>query len=199
MIMMNNKSNRIFYIAFMCAVLILPFVSKAQDNGQADIKNVWGKWQVSLNFGTQMSGIKDEDFVAGNYAPLLNVSAGKWFSPALALQVGYKGWYFHQIIDDKKYNYGYYYGEAVLNVNSLFRNFDDSCIWSIYLHGGSGYFYNYTYERPNICADMGITNNIRLTKNFQANLDVSAIVGWDIYQGNEDVLPGISLGINYLF
>jgi hypothetical protein len=46
---------------------------------------------------------------------------------------------------------------------------------------------------------MGISNNLRISGSFQASLDVSAIVGWDIYQGNDDILPGISLGIAYLF
>jgi len=171
----------------------------AQPTGMPSSNSCWGEWQVSLNFGTQMSGIKDEDFVASNYAPLLNVSFGKWFSPILALQVGYKGWYFHQIIDDKKYRYGFYYAESVLNVPRLFSAYSGSSGWSLYLKGGAGYFYNYHYDRPNVCADLGIANNYRLGDHFQASLDISAIMGWDIYQGNEDILPGITVGINYLF
>ena len=163
------------------------------------MKSVWGDWQVSLRFGTQMSGIKDEDFVASNFSPLLNVSLGKWFSPVIALQVGYKGWYFNTIADEKKHAYGFYYGEAVLNTNALLKNYNQSCRWSLYLHFGSGYFYNYDYDRPNVCADMGISNNYRISDRFQACLDVSAIVGWDIYQGDDDILPGISFGIAYLF
>lgn len=184
---------------FIILALLFTENSFAQKAGNRQSGSCWGPWQVSVSFGTQMSGIKDEDFVAGNYAPLLNVAAGKWFSPSIAVQVGYKGWYFHQIIDDNKYKYGYYYGEAVLNVNSLFRNYDASRPWSLHLHGGSGYFYNYNYNRPNVCADGGITNNLRISGSFRASLDISAIVGWDIYQGDEDILPGITLGLSYLF
>lgn len=173
--------------------------STAQNAGNSNMIPCWGPWQLSLNFGTQMSGIKDEDFVASNYAPLLNVTAGKWFSPSLALQIGYKGWYHKLITDEEKHNYGYYYGEAVLNVNSLFRNYNGSNKWSLYLHGGAGYFYNYDYERPNVCANMGISNNYRFADHFQASLDISAIIGWDIYQGDEDILPGVSVGIDYFF
>jgi hypothetical protein len=194
---MNLKNC--FFLVWTLLILFIADNSVAQKSGNSATNSCWGKWQVSLNMGTQMSGIKDEDFVSGNIAPLLKVSVGKWFSPALALQIGYQGWYFHQIIDDKQYHYGYYFGEAVLNINGLFRNYNASGLWSLYLHGGAGYFYNYTYNRPNVCGDMGISNNFRLSDNFKASLDISAIVGWDIYQGNDDILPGISLGIAYLF
>lgn len=195
---MDSKYKDCFFLVSIFLVLSLADNCKAQTAVNPQ-NHCWGDWQVSINFGTQMSGIKDEDFVANNYAPLLNVSFAKWFSPSLAIQFGYKGWYFHQIIDDNKYKYGYYYGEAVLNVNSLFRNYNSSAGWSLYLHCGSGYFYNYHYKKPNVCANMGISNNYRFAENFQASLDISAIVGWDIYQGDEDILPGITVGISYLF
>jgi len=190
--------NKVYIASFL---LIVFFSSNctAQEAETVDMKNVWGDWQITLRVGTQMSGIKKEDFVASNYSPLLNVSIGKWFSPVLALQLGYKGWYFNTISDEKKHNYGYYYGEALLNVNRLFKQYKESCKWSLYLHCGSGYFYNYDYNRPNVCADLGISNNYRFSNMFQASLDVSAIVGWDIYQGDEDILPGLSIGIAYLF
>lgn len=156
-------------------------------------------WQISLGVGLQMSGIKSEDFVSSNYSPLINVTVGKWFTPALAIQIAYKGWYFNTISDEKKHNYGYYYGEAVFNINNLVRTGISSTKWSFYLHVGSGYFYNYRYERPNICANLGVSNNFRLNDKFLAFLNLSAIMGWDIYQGDEDILPAISLGINYLF
>jgi hypothetical protein len=191
--------NTIVYAALLLTMLYFSPDCTAQDTGNADMKSVWGDWQVSFRIGTQMSGIKDEDFIASNYAPLLNVSVGKWFSPVLALQLGYKGWYFHTIADDKKHKYGYYYGEAVLNVNRLFRTYKESCKWSLYLHCGSGYFYNYDYGQPNVCADMGLSNNYRISKAIQASLDVSAIAGWDIYQGDADILPGVTVGVAYLF
>jgi len=167
----------IVYTALFFTMLYSSHDCNAQGTGNADMASVWGDWQLSFRMGTQMSGIKDENFVASNYSPLLNVSFGKWFSPVLALQLGYKGWYFNSISDEDKHKYGYYYGEAVLNVNKLFKQYKESCKWSLYLHAGSGYFYNYTYNRPNVCADLGISNNYRISDLFQASLDVSAIMG----------------------
>jgi hypothetical protein len=196
---MKIMLKNIFYTAFLFTMLYSSSDCIAQGTGNAGMNGVWGPWQVTVGIGTQMSGIKDEDFIASNYAPLLDVSIGKWFSPVLALKLGYKGWYFHTIADDIKHKYGYYHGEAVLNVNRLFRSYRESCRWSLYLHSGAGYFYNYDYNQPNICGDLGITNNYRLSDSFQLSLDVSAIVGWDIYQGDEDILPGVTVGVAYCF
>lgn len=185
---------------FLFSILTLDFfMSDARGQEKDGSNGYWGDWQVSLGFGTQMSGIKDEDFVASNYSPLLNVSFGKWFSPALALEIGYRGWYFNTISDDEKRRYGYYHGSAVLNVKALLRGYDENGIWFPWLHAGSGYFYNHYYGRPNICADFGISNNFRITEKLSAGLEISALVGWDIYQGDEDVLPGLAVAVRYLF
>jgi len=156
-------------------------------------------WFINVNLGTQMSGIKSEDFIVSNFSPLLGLSFGKWVAPAIALKVGYKGWYFNTISDSIKHYYTYIYGEVIVNTNALILKNYTPGIWSLFLHVGSGYFYNNEYNRPNICANFGITNNIRIIKNLLTNIDISAIVGWDIYQGDADILPGLTLGITYLF
>ena len=146
-----------------------------------------------------MSGIKDEDFISTNIAPLVTFSAGKWFTPYLALQIGYRGFYFNSIADDFRHHYGYYFGEVIVNMNQLIKPTLTPGKWNLNLHGGSGYFYNYDYQQPNVCASLGIQNNLAIIKKLSAFLDVSAIIGWDIYQGDEDILPGISLGVSYAF
>ncbi len=98
-----------------------------------------------------------------------------------------------------KHHYNYFYGEAVLNLNNVIRSERINQSWSLLLHTGVGYFYNHVYSRPNICANIGIQNTYQLTNQFQANLDISSIIGWDIYQGDEDILPGITFGVIYLF
>lgn len=49
------------------------------------------EWFVSVSGGVQISGYKKVDFVSSNVSPLINVTAGKWFAPELAIRVGYKG------------------------------------------------------------------------------------------------------------
>ena len=108
------------------------------------------KWFVSLNLGSQMSGIKSEDFVYSNYSPLLRLSVGKWFSREMALNVGYQN--------------------------------------------------NKSTGQPNIIATTtSISNNFKIADNLCISLTTSAIMGWNIYQGDEDILPGVALGISYRF
>ena len=187
------------FIPILLLCLLYSGRSSAQINKEFIGNNFELNWQISLNIGAQMSGIKSEDFVSSNYSPLLDASLGKWFAPSLALQFGYRGWYFNLISDEQKHYYGYYFGEALLNIKALIKNYPKPPKWSFYLHAGSGYFYNYDYDRPNICAHLGVSNNYRVSNNLQTNLGLSAIFGWDIYQGDEDILPGLSIGVSYLF
>ncbi len=183
----------------ICFILSFLTVTKSQTQDTSYLIEAKLSWFVSVNYGYQMSGIKSEDFVKSNYSPLFNSTLGKWFGPYLALQIGYKGFYFNYIGDDVKHHYNYYYGEAVINLNNAVHPDRINTSWSLLLHTGVGYFYNHVYSRPNICANIGLQNNYQLTNHFQACLDISFIIGQDIYQGDEDILPGITFGVTYFF
>jgi len=146
-----------------------------------------------------MSGIKDEDFISSNYSPLYNISAGKWFNHQFAIQVGYKGFYFNAIADEIKHHYNYLYSEAVINFNNFVDPDRINKKWNILLHAGPGYFYNHIYRKASLHFNLGIQNTFQLSDHFHASLDIASIVGWDIYQGDEDILPGITVGIKYNF
>lgn len=152
-------------------------------------------WFISPGIGIQMSGIKREDFIQSNYSPLYEISVGKWFTSLLSLEFGYRGTYFYLISDNIKHYYNYYYGNVIFNLNSLVINEEKDYKYAILLKLGSGYFYNKSYNQPNICASLGISNEFIITDKLSIILNVNAILGWDIYQGNEDILPGISIGI----
>jgi hypothetical protein len=158
-----------------------------------------GNWYINASMGVQMSGIKDEDFIKHNFVPLVNISAGKRLTPVVALQIGIKGFYFNTIGDNIRHHYSFYYGEAVFNLNELILKNRNTSNWSLNLHAGSGYFYNAEYQQPNICANVGIQNNYRIANHLSAICDLSAIMGWDIYQGDEDIIPSLSFGLSYAF
>ena len=158
------------------------------------------KWFVSLNLGSQMSGIKSEDFVYSNYSPLLRLSVGKWFSREMALNVGYQGFYYYSISDDNRHSYNYFFGEAIFDVHYLFLGENNERIWTAHIHAGSGYLNNKSTGQPNIIATTtSISNNFKIADNLCISLTTSAIMGWNIYQGDEDILPGVALGISYRF
>ncbi|OFX85969.1 MAG: hypothetical protein A2W99_16830 [Bacteroidetes bacterium GWF2_33_16] len=159
----------------------------------------YGKsWFFSLGGGIQMSGIKSEDFIHSNIAPALVINIGNWVTPEVAILVGYKGFYFTTISDNDKHYYIFFYGEVLFNVNELIngKNIANNT-WSLIVHPGAGYFYNSYYNQPNICANFGITNSFQVFERFEIFIDVSAIMGWDIYQGDEDILPSCVLGLTY--
>lgn len=172
------------------------FQLKAQESEQSlhpECTNIY----FSISAGAQMSGIKNEDFVSNNIAPLVTVSVGKWFAPLLALQIGYRGNYYNTISDDKKHHYNYFFGESVFNLNKMVNPRKQLNSFYILFHAGAGYFYNHDYGRPNICAHLGLSGDYKLTEQLSINTNFSALMGWDIYQGDEDILPGVSFGLSY--
>lgn len=154
---------------------------------------------VSVSGGIQMSGYKRVDFVSSNYSPMIGISTGKWFTPLLALQISYRGNYFHTISDLEKHYYKFFYGDAVFNLVYLIKPTSSVTKGNVCFHIGSGYFHNRSYGHGNICANIGLSGNMRIVHNFSAGISVSSIIGWDIYQGDEDILPATSISISYAF
>ena len=183
----------------LLTLLLLSALIKSQAQSTSHLTTLESGWFVSASLGYQMSGIKDEDFITSNYSPLFNTTVGMWILPYIALQIGYKGFYFNTIADEAKHHYNYFYGEAVINFNELVVPSRINKSWNILLHAGPGYFYNHTYRRPNLCTNIGLQNTYQITNQFQATLDITSIIGWDIYQGNRDILPGVTIGVTYFF
>lgn len=146
-----------------------------------------------------MSGIKDEDFISSNYSPLINITAGKWITPSLGVQLGYKGFYFNTIADRIKHHYNFLYIDGVINLNNFLYPSRINRNWNLLLHGGPGYFYNHVYRRANPHINIGIKNTYQFSDHFHAAFEISSIAGWDIYQGNLDILPSLAIGLIYLY
>ena len=188
---------KLHLLIILLLLSITVFSQKENSNEQSQPKK---KWFVSAAYGVQMSGIKDEDFISKNRAPALLLSTGVWFTPEIALQMSYKGSYFNTIADDDKHPYYFIFGEVLLNMNELINGKQENkSKWSLILHSGAGYFYNYYYKQLNICGNLGVINNMKLMNNLDVFMDISFIVGWDIYQGDDDILPSAVLGLTYSF
>jgi len=185
--------------AFLFLLLLLPTVVYSQHIDIEPSNDSKEYYFISANYGYQMSGIKNEDFVSSNYSPLFNITAGKWFNQYIALQIGYKGFYFNTIADKIKHHYNYFYSEAVININNFVNPDRLNRKWSLILHGGPGYFYNHVYRKASLQINLGIQNTFQLSNHIHASLDITSIVGSDIYQEDVDILPGITVGFNYFF
>jgi len=192
-----NLFKRFIFIIF----IFISCNSFSQTNTNTTYPQSYNKsWFVSSSMGIQISGIKSEDFISSNVAPAFIINIGKWVSPEVALQIGYKGFYFHTISDKDKHYYNFLYGEVLFNIKELLNGKNiTKDNWNLLIHPGAGYFYNNTYNRPNICANIGLINSFKIINQIEAFIDISAIMGWDIYQGDEDILPSCVLGLCYSF
>lgn len=178
-------------------VVIVSIFMLGEIIAQIEVDKKENQWYLSIGIGSQMSGIKDEDFILSNYSPLINTSIGKRLSQLFSVKIGYKGYYFNYIEDDYRHYYTFIYLDGVIHINNLFRLENYSKNWEVLLNIGAGYFYNFDYGRSNICADIGIQTNYRINANYAINFEIGGIIGWDIYQGNKDILPGLTLGFTY--
>lgn len=109
---------KIVIISCLFLISIIPNVLFA--NNMKNISNEKKDMFFDLFLGTQVSGIRKEDYVLSNYSPYFQLSLGKWFTPYLALAISYQGPYFNFIGDDLKHKYLYINGDAIINVNRLF-------------------------------------------------------------------------------
>jgi len=184
------------YLIIYLLFLIFSNISFAQVLQEEVIQN---KWYVNASLGLQMSGIKDEDFVSTNYTPLFNAAIGNHLSDIMALQIGYKGFFFNYIDDNYKHYYYYLYIETVFNPITAFISSGVNRDWNILPHIGIGIFNNNFLHKSQACLNLGIQCNYSISHNFDISLDVSSIVGWRIYQKDEDIIPGIIVGITYSF
>ena len=157
------------------------------------------QWYVSVGAGLQISGYKKVDFVSENVASSILFTTGVWLSPAIAVQASYKGYYFHTISDHDQHHFYFLFGEAKFDFIRLITNQLTKHRWQLFLHLGGGYFFNKYYNEPNFCANVGASISYNVYKKIDIYTDLSAVIGWDIYQGDEDILPSINIGITYNF
>lgn len=192
---MKNMNRLIFITFFFITNSSFLFGQLNKEN-----TNFKKRWFIGIDLGIQMSGIKSEDFITSNYSPLLRVVGGKWINSRFGFQAGYQGRYFNAISDNDKHFYDFYFFEGLLDVKNILtskRNYNR--FYELVFHAGMGFFQNNYYGNSSFHGVLGAKNNFLLSKKIKLKLDVGAIVGWDIYQGDDDILPSLSLGIVFLF
>lgn len=190
--MRKSKYNFFVKIFFTFAIFALAGIINSYGQDSKD-----RKWHASFDLGVQMSGIKSEDFVNSNYSPVYRILILRELSPNFAIQIGYQGRYFRAISDDLKYHYNFFFIEGMGNITNLFLGRKNYKKYNLWFHTGPGYFYHKIYDRSNMHWNIGVSNTFFLSDSFDFKFDISAIIGWDIYQANNDILPNISIGFIY--
>ena len=156
------------------------------------------KMFFNLYLGVQVSGLRKEDYIASNFSPYIQVSAGIWLTPYLALALNNQGPYFNFISDSFKHKYVYVGGDVILNLNRFFTK-SKTGIWNINIFAGSGFLFNDFYKKTNFCINAGLINEINIKNDMSLKCKLSAIIGHSIYQEDTDILQNISLGLSKRF
>ena len=185
-----------------CFFIILFILESFFSYSQKKVRNNQEKnnWFIELDAGIQISGIKGEDFISSNYSPLIRLIGGKWLNDKIAIQVGYQGRYFNTIENSDKRSYNFYFVEGILNVKNILKISNaKNRVYELIFHGGGGYFQNKYYDNSTIHGVFGASNNFLLANKIKLKIDIGAIIGWDIYQVDQDIVPISSIGLVYEF
>lgn len=180
-------------IKLLLSILLVSTLAYSQND---DKKN---SWFLSIDYGLQMSGIKSEDFVSSNYSPLYRFSYGNWLNKYVGAQIGYQGTYFNTIENTDKRFYNFYFIQGMLDVKNILSLYNNNKFHELIFHGGLGYFQNKYYQNSSVHSVLGMSNNFVFTNKISLKFDIGAIIGWDIYQGDQDILPNLSIGLIYRF
>lgn len=151
-----------------------------------------------LYIGTQVSGIRKEDYVKSNFSPYLNIMVGKWINPLIAFGVGYQGPWFNFIVDDEKHKYFYIDAATLVNLNSFLTSRRGK-FWNVNVIAGGGLLYNSFEHKINLCLTGAVVQEFTFKNDLHLNLKVGGIIGWAIYQHDQDILPNLSIGLSKKF
>ena len=182
-------------------------------------------WFVSVGAGGQVFMGKDD--AAGKFgsriAPSLNVSLGKWFTPALGLRVQYsglqaKGYTYNStapyisggLIDGSYYkqkmNYMNLHGDIMVNLSALFGGYNPERVYEIIPFLGAGVAHSFdSPKRNSITLNGGIQNRFRVSRALDINLDINAMGVQGKFDGetrgkyNMDCMLGVTAGVTYRF
>lgn len=185
--------NYLKFYLLVFSIFAFSITLQSQDRDTLRSYNKGNDFFVDVFFGTQVSGIRKEDYVSSNFAPYIKMSIGKWIVPYLALSINYQGPYYKFISDDYRHFYTYIDGEVILRVNNIINT---NPKWNLNIILGSGLFYNKYNSRLNICATSAINIEYLLINRTSIKANIGSIFGWGIYQEDKDIIPNFSIGIS---
>jgi hypothetical protein len=190
---MAKKNIANLVLLFISAFTISTSAQNTNNNSTHKKENLY----FDAFIGTQVSGIRSEDYVTSNFAPYFQVSVGKILSDKFSVNINFQGPYFNFIGDDYKHNYQFLGSDLLLD---LFKAFNKSYCgnWNLYLFAGPGLLFNNYINKTNFCISGGLITEYRY-KTIGFKFKVSAIAGFKIYQHDRDALTNTSIGISKYF
>lgn len=148
--------------------------------------NVWdNNWFLSVKGG--MSAFTGEPVGHGDFfdreKPLLNISAGKWFTPFIGGRLAFQGL---QLIDSdmEARSYQNVHADFLYNLAAHFKkNYDELTRWDIIPYAGCGLIHNnYTHHKP-FAISYGIIGRYRLAERLQVSAEIGVTHTWQDFDG----------------
>lgn len=208
----------------------------AQGNSSSDIENsdnngyitnkFWDNWFVSLGMGGQVYwGENDREGSFGKrIAPTIEISAGKWITPALGLRLQYNGFKMKGFESDpsnpyvygspdseglykQKFNYMNLHGDILLNLSTALKGYKPDRKYELIPYVGFGPAWTYGDSGENdeeLAFNVGVINKFRLSDALDLNLELKGLIvnqRWDgNYMGRSfEGATSISVGFTYKF
>ena len=168
--------------------------------------NVWdNNWFLSVKGG--MSAFTGTPVGHGDFfdrtKPLLNVSAGKWFTPFIGGRLAYQGL---QLIDSdiESRSYQNVHADFLYNIAAHFKkSYDELPKWDLIPYAGCGIIRNsYTHQKP-FAISYGIIGRYRLADRLHVSAEIGATTTWQDFDGKGapnklgDHLLQASIGLDF--
>ena len=187
----KNKKLKYRWIIIFLAFLFSSFDMIAQSKGETKLlTNVF----IQVRGGGQFSGARKVDLIKSNFTEVSSLGLGKVISPYFKILIGIEGRRFLYINDNFDHEYIYLYGSNIIKLakyESFFSDFE--------LTVGSGLFMNYFYRRPNICAHLGLAYTKEVSHSVSFSIGMKSVVGWDLYQGDDDIINSMNISVRKYF
>jgi outer membrane protein OmpA-like peptidoglycan-associated protein len=168
--------------------------------------NVWdNNWFLSVKGG--MSAFTGKPVGHGDFfdrkKPLLNISAGKWFTPFIGGRLAYQGL---QLIDSdiESRSYQNVHADFLYNIAAHFKkSYDELPKWDLIPYAGCGIIRNsYTHQKP-FAISYGIIGRYRLADRLHVSAEIGATTTWQDFDGKGapnklgDHLLQASIGLDF--
>lgn len=168
--------------------------------------NVWdNNWFLSVKGG--MSAFTGKPVGHGDFfdrkKPLLNISAGKWFTPFIGGRLAYQGL---QLIDSdiESRSYQNVHADFLYNIAAHFKkNYDELPKWDLIPYAGCGIIRNsFTHQKP-FAISYGIIGRYRLVDRLHLSAEIGATTTWQDFDGKGasnklgDHLLQASIGLDF--
>lgn len=217
-------------VVFTTAVLLFSMMGSltfAQSNEKNDFViesgTFWHNWFVSGGVGTSIfMGDSDRFEALGHrFAPAIDLSVGKWFTPYIGARFQYSGpqlkgytlsengkFAYGSVTDDgrykEKWNYMHFHFDAMLNLSNVINGYKEERFYSFIPYAGAGYARNEA-NIDEITIQLGLHNSFRINSSMDLFFDIrGTILGDDKFDYfvsgvGSDAMITSTIGVTYKF